>query len=111
MAPIYLCTNLETGEFQQVVAGNRKAAHEAACSTWAGKVVEVVSLEEKRLRDILKPAVREIRSWADAAYCELNEVTDIKALTGCLDAIEGSVMYLRNKIEEVVNARSVAQSK
>lgn len=98
---IYLCTNLTTGETAKILAGNRKAAHEQAQANWAGDVVEIVSEQEQKLRDILRPAIKEIRGWADAAWCTLDEVTDFKALAGCLDAVEASVLYLRNKIGEV----------
>lgn len=106
MGMVYLCTNLETGESRQVIAGDRKAAHEHASEAWAGHVVEVVSLEEQRLREVLRPAVREIRSWADAAYCELSEHTDVKALMGCLDAIEATVTYTKNQLQGVIDARA-----
>lgn len=96
--PAYLCTNLTTGVTEKILAPTRKAAHEIAQARWSGDVVEVVSEHEQKLRDILKPAVKEIRAWADAAWCTLDEVTDLKALHGCLDAVEASVLYVRGQL-------------
>lgn len=86
---------------RKVLAGNRKAAHESAQAMWSGDVVEIVSEQEQRLRDILKPAIKEIRGWADSAWCTLDEVTDMKELSFCIDAIEASVLYLRDKLGAV----------
>lgn len=85
-----------------MLAGNRKAAHETAQSLWSGDVVEIVSEQEQRLREILKPAIKEIRAWADAAWTHLDEVTDMKALYGCLDGVEASVLFLRDKLAVVL---------
>lgn len=99
--PTYVVTNLATGESSTIIAPTIKAAHEHACTKWTGVSVEVTSTEEAKLRDIMRPSIKELRSWADAAYCELSEVTNRAALKACLDAIEATVVHLRSKLDEV----------
>lgn len=103
--PTYRTQNLCTGAVSEIIAGNRKAAHEVACANNAGDTVEVMSLEEYSLSQLLKKGIKELRAWADAAYCELDEVTDVVALSKCLDAVEATAVDLKSRIEEIVRDR------
>ncbi len=103
--PTYICTNLETKESCTVLAGNVKAAHEHGCTRWPGTSVEVVSAEEDTLRNLMRPAVRELRAWIDSAYYELSERSNRTAVMFCLDAIEATVTELRSKLNEVFDSR------
>jgi hypothetical protein len=105
--PVYRISTLEhPNRHERIVAPNRKAAHERGCVMWPGVAVEVLSEEEYRLRKVMRSGVREIRAWADAAYCELDEVTDVRKLLGALDGIEATLVLLRDQIGDITSART-----